>query len=206
MLTGMSSLARRIDHDETPVDDQIVRLHGATWADYERILEVRGDHSAPRVCFDRGDLQIMCPSRSHEFIKSVLAGLVEAYAIDRDIEISALGAWTLKDQDLARGVEPDECYVVGDQRAERPHLAIEVVWTSGGLDKLALYRALGVGEVWVWRRGVLEAHVLTEEGYRPSPRSALFPGLDLALLARLVDSESLTQAVRAFRKALPTPS
>lgn len=30
---------------------------------------------------------------------------------------------------------------------ERPHLAIEVIWTSGGVGKLDLYRRLGVAEV-----------------------------------------------------------
>lgn len=199
----MTSVPARRDRDERPVDDQIVRLHDATWRDYQRILTVRGDRSAPRICFDEGELQIMSPSRSHEFIKSVLGSLVETYAIDRGIEISALGGWTLSDKGLKLGVEPDECYVIGTEETDRPHLAIEVIWTSGGVDKLKLYRALGVGEVWVWRRGSLRAFVLSEEGYRETARSALFPDLDLDRLASFVEAPSLTQAVRAFRASLP---
>ena len=55
---------------------------------------------------------------------------------------------------MQRGVEPDECYVFGDAPdPERPDLAIEVVWTRGGIDKREIYRALGVRELWFWRRG-----------------------------------------------------
>lgn len=43
---------------------------------------------------------------------------------------------------------PPRRALLGSEDAERPHLAIEVVWTSGGLDKLDVYRKLGVREVW----------------------------------------------------------
>ncbi len=34
--------------DDRPRDDHIVVLRGAGWADYQRLLEVRGERSAPR--------------------------------------------------------------------------------------------------------------------------------------------------------------
>jgi hypothetical protein len=37
---------------------------------------------------------------------------------------------------------------------------IEVVWTSGGLGKLEIYRRLGVGEFWQWKRGRIQVHLL----------------------------------------------
>jgi len=30
-------------------EDHFVHLDGVTWADYERLLEIRGDHSAPLI-------------------------------------------------------------------------------------------------------------------------------------------------------------
>jgi hypothetical protein len=36
-----------------------------------------------------------------------------------------------------------------------PDVAIEVIWTRGGLDKLDVYRGLGVPEVWTWQEGRL---------------------------------------------------
>ena len=38
--------------------------------------------------------------------------------------------------------------------------SIEVVVTSGGIDKLARYQALGVPEVWFWQDGVLMVYRL----------------------------------------------
>ena len=34
--------------ENRPQEDGIVILEGVTWADYERLLEIRGDHSAPQ--------------------------------------------------------------------------------------------------------------------------------------------------------------
>jgi hypothetical protein len=51
----------------------------------------------------------------------------------------------LEDKQVERGVEPDECYVLGDvAEPARPDLAIEVVWSSGGINELEIYRKLGV--------------------------------------------------------------
>jgi Uma2 family endonuclease len=61
--------------------------------------------------------------------------------------VLAYGAWTLKSPPNQSGLEPDECYLVGDQDKPTPDLAIEVVWTSGGIDKLEIYGRLGIGEV-----------------------------------------------------------
>ena len=64
------------------------------------------------------------------------------------------------------GCEADECYIFGPRPRDkaRPDLAIEVVWTSGGLDKLEVYRRLEVGEVWFWKDGVIAVHVLDRDG------------------------------------------
>ena len=62
-------------------------------------------------------------------------------------------------------LEPDECYLIGDQARDTPDLAIEVVWTSGGIDKLEIYRRLGVREVWRWKDSRIEVYVLREQHY-----------------------------------------
>lgn len=54
-----------------PEPDSIILLHGATWADYQRLLELRGDKSLPRVAYLEGVLELMSPSLSHEVIKSM---------------------------------------------------------------------------------------------------------------------------------------
>jgi Uma2 family endonuclease len=87
-------------------------------------------------------------------------------------------------------------------RPTNPDLAIEVVWTSGGIDKLDVYRGLGVGEVWIWREGAIEVYVLAGDAYERRARSEALPDIDLSLLAAHIDAEHQTEAVRTYRLAL----
>jgi Uma2 family endonuclease len=86
----------------------------------------------------------MSPSRTHAEIKSYIGCLVEAWCLERSVEFTPYGSWTLKSKQEKRGAEADECYVFGPnpKRKSRPDVAIEVVWTSGGIDKLKVYRKL----------------------------------------------------------------
>ncbi len=183
--------------------DQRIVMYGVPWSAYEAQLSLRGDAPVPRVAYLDGAMELMSPSRDHERLKSYLGRLVEAYALERGLDLSPYGAWTLRTGPRAAGLEPDECYILGpDQRAQRPDLAIEVVWTSGGLDKLEIYRRLEVPEVWVWRDGRLDVHVLRGDGYEPGEQSEQLAGIDIALLASFLDHPTAMQAVRAYRDAL----
>ena len=42
-----------------------------------------------------------------------------------------------------------------------------IAFTSGGIDKLEVYRRLGVQEVWYWRKGRIQPYVLRGEAYEP---------------------------------------
>lgn len=197
-------LAERLrDHDDTPVDDKIVVLRGLSWSDYQRLLEVRGEASVPRYAYLAGDLEIMTPSLPHESIKSRIGRLVEVWCLERGIDFSPCGSWTLENKPKESGIEPDECYVFGDLgEPTRPDLAIEVVWTSGGVKKLEIYRRLGVKEVWFWRRGRISVHVLEADGYSDALSSSVLPGIDLEQLVSFLDRPSASQAMREYRAAL----
>jgi Uma2 family endonuclease len=111
--------------------------------------------------------------------------------------------WTLEAKDEASGVEPDECYVFGDvSEPARPDLAIEVVWTSGGIDQLAAYGRLGLREVWFWRRGRLSVHVLRGDTYEEVAGSQALAGIDLGQLASYLDQPTTSRAMREYRAAL----
>ncbi len=183
--------------------DQRVILHGQRFRDYEVLLALRGESSGVRLYFLEGSIELMSPSIDHEAIEKTLGRLFEAWAEERGVDVNGYGSWTLKSEPDARGAEPDECDVLGGVRKERPDLAIEVQWTRGGLDKLEIYRGLGVREVWIWRRaGAIDVHVLRGDAYVSVERSELLPDLDLAQLARFLPAENQTQAVRAYRAAL----
>ena len=91
-----------------------------------------------------------------------------------------------------------------------PSLAIDVVKTSGGLPKLAVYAGLDVHEVWFWEQGRIAMFLLQppgdaagvdHHGYRQVPRSELLPQVDVELLAELVArGGSQLAAVRELRR------
>lgn len=183
--------------------DQRVILHGVTWAGFEAQLGLRGDVAGPRIAYLDGVMELMSPSRDHERIKSYIGCLIEAFALERGLELSPYGSWTLRDQPQASGLEPDECYIIGlDQSPERPHLAIEVTWTHGGIDKHEIYRRLGVPELWHWEDGKLDVYELHAGQYHRIEESKQLPGIDLKVLVSLLDEPTVTRAVRAFRAAM----
>lgn len=192
------------DYDGGSREDHFVHLRGLTWQDYERLLEIRGENSRPRYTYLEGELEIMSPSRTHDWIKSMTGRLVEVWCLENGFEFSAFGSWTLTDEEAERGAEPDECYIFGDhpENVAKPDLAIEVVWTHGGINELEVYRKLGVREVWYWSRGVIQPYELIDEQYQAIDASKVLPGINLRELARFIDSPTMSHAIREYRKAL----
>lgn len=186
--------------------DQRVTLHGIRWQDYEALLAMRGESSAIRVTYLNGELELMTPSINHEDLRVRLGRLLYAYAEETGIELEGFGSWTLRKEAEARGIEAGECFVLGPmvEPPTVPDLAIEVIWTAGGIDKLEVYRGLGVSEVWFWQDGALRIYLLDGDDYRRFPRSRLLPDLDPDLIVRCMAYPSQTQAVRGLRAAIAT--
>jgi Uma2 family endonuclease len=200
-LLAMSTAAAAPSAVPRP-QDQRVFLNDVSWEDFELILRIRGDQAGVRVTYLDGVLELMTPSIDHEGIKKTIARLLEAYAEERGLPFNGFGSWTLKNAARKSALEPDECYSLSLGRPTSPDLAIEVVWTSGGIDKLDVYLGLRVREVWFWRDGVIEVTALAGDRYERRERSELLPDLDLAELARYIDPENQTDSVRRYRTAL----
>lgn len=189
--------------EHVPNADQRIVLHEVPWSHYELMLAVRGEAQVPRMAYSCGELELMSPSKDHEHIASRIGRLIEEYAALTDLEVEPYGSWTVRNARRARGIEPDECYIIGpDQGKDLPDLAIEVDWTSGGIEKLEIYLALGVREVWRWKAGCIELHILTGGSYERRSMSELIPGLDPDLIARLVQCPTLKDARRRLREAI----
>src|SRR5437762_2456396 len=149
MHAMFSKRGAEASHDDVSNDDHLTVLRDAAWSDYQRLQELRGDRPVPRLAFSDGALELMTPSRAHENLKSLIGCLVEVWCLERGIDFSVFGSWTLESKEARRGVEPDECYVFGDAaEPTRPDLAIEVIGTSGRIDKREIYRAFRVREIW----------------------------------------------------------
>jgi Uma2 family endonuclease len=149
-----------------------------------------------------GTLEIMSPARTHEHDKTLIARLVEADGDEMGLDLIGFGSETYRRKAKEAGVEPDECYCLGTAKPV-PDFAIEVVHTSGGVDKLEIYRRLKVPEVWFWARERFWVYRLVGRRYVEKPRSEVLPGFNLAACAQLVASTEESQqaaAVRAWRK------
>lgn len=174
-------------------------LSGVSWQQYEELLEKLGDSPWYRVTYWEGVLEIMAPSRKHDRSKTDIGMLLEAYFQEARIRFWGLGSTTFRQQKQQSGTEPDECYCLGSEK-EFPDLAVEVVVTSGSIDKLEVYRRLNVLEVWFWKQGKFVVHCLRSDGYEQIDQSELLPDLDLELLGSYVQHPDPLEAVLEFRE------
>lgn len=181
--------------------DQRVILGGIDWWQFEAFLAIRGDRAGVRVTYLEGALEIMSPSRTHETLKTLIARLLEAYADETGLVFEGYGSLTMRNAPKQRAIEPDECYAVGAAK-EFPDLAVEVMWTRGGIDKLDVYRGLGVREVWIWKKEELRAYELRGGAYVEIAESVVIPGLTPSFIGGFLDCETQTEAVRKMRAAL----
>ena len=174
---------------------------GASWQAYEALLAKMGDSAGYRVAYLDGILEIMSPSRRHEGEKKRIATLLEVYFEETDTEYFPLGSTTFRQEERRGGAEPDESYCIGADK-EFPDLVIEVVVSSGGTDKLEIYRRLQVREVWFWRGKGFSVFRLQGDRYQAIARSEILPNLDLNALAEYVGYPSQLEAVKAFRREI----
>jgi Uma2 family endonuclease len=163
-------------------------LEGIDWRTYSRLLRAFAEKPGIRLTYDRGSLEIMSPLLLHDDDARFLGRLIVALTEELDLPIKAGGSTTLRRQLRERGIEADECYWIANAERMRgrrrlnlrtdppPDLAVEVDVTSSSLNRLAIYAALGVPEVWRLHDDVLTFHVLgAREAYVTAKRSRAFP-------------------------------
>ena len=182
-----------------PPEEQRMLLSNVSWKEYVTMRELL-DGPSLRMTYAEGVLELMSPSPEHELWKKNIARLVELFAHVKGIDLYGYGNTTFKKEAKERGAEPDECYLVGKKLADYPEIVLEVVHTAPLLDKLGVYFAFGVAEVWVFRNGTFTLHVLDAAAGRYDVRAAsvLVPGLDFAVVARYAVREDSPKALREF--------
>jgi Uma2 family endonuclease len=200
MLPGVVTATHTLSFDE----DQRVVLSAMSWQDFEAFLAIRGERSGVRMYYLDGAIEIMRPTKTHEGRKTLLARLLEVWAMETGLVLNGFGSWTLKHEMREAGAEPDECYIVGEVDKDIPDLAIEVEWSRvTGLAKPEIYRRLGVRELWTLKNdGQLVVRVLEDGDWIERATSLAFPTLDLAWLLSFLDIEPQGKAVFALRDAL----
>lgn len=197
------------------IDEPLERLllTNISWQTYERILDEMGE-SHYRLTYDDGDLEFMTLSFGHEHAGGWIGRLIFFLALEWNIPICTGGSTTLKKSLRKKGLEPDECFWIKHEEQMRnkktwdaftdppPDLAVEVDITHSSLDRLRIYAALGVPEVWRYDGNSFTVLVLGANGkYKTKTKSLAFPRLPLTEFARFVaklGSDDEVQLIKEF--------
>ncbi|VTU00608.1 Uncharacterized protein OS=Nostoc punctiforme (strain ATCC 29133 / PCC 73102) GN=Npun_F4828 PE=4 SV=1: Uma2 [Gemmataceae bacterium] len=201
-----------------------VRIANVPWDMYEGVLKAFGDRRGVRVTYDRGELEIMVPSQEHEKDGEFLARLIVIMTEEFGLPLQHGGSTTLKRKGMKKGLEPDKCFwiasaarVAGVAKLNLkihppPDLAIEVDVTRSSLDRLGIYRSLGVGELWRLEGDDLQFYALgADKKYAPTATSSVFPGVapsDLMAFVKqartAMNQNTPAAAFRAWARQLAT--
>jgi len=210
-------VAKAPPQPEQPHSEQRVLLRDISWETYQSLRLIEENHHL-RMTYDRGLLEIMSPSRKHERVSHLIGLMIHEWTVLHDIGLESGGNTTFRREDLDRGLEPDHCYWIANEAKVRgkdeidlsvdppPDLALEVDVSHASVQKLPIYNALGVPEVWRWRHAMLEVLTLDNDGqYTPQKGSKALPRFPLRLVEDFLERRHMgndTSLMKAFRKAI----
>jgi len=175
--------------------EQRTLLENISWSTFETLLKEIGNKRGYRIAYDEGRLEIMSPLYEHENPKIRSDRFIFMLAEELYIEIKSAGSTTFKLKNAQKGIEPDNCYYIQNEPAVRdreeldletappPDLAIEIDITSSSMNKLAIYSALRVPELWLYNGRVLKFYQLVETEYIERDFSIAFPFVSAAEMA-----------------------
>ena len=181
-----------------PLECKLVTLRGINWEQFKTIELQLENKREIKLSYLAGVMEIMSPiGKTHEYIKSTLGLLLEAYMRSKNIRFYKRGGFTLEELGYAYGT-PDESYCIGSDK-EIPDIAIEIIVNSGTIDRRELYEPTQVPEVWFWKIDQLRVFHLQESGeYEEVSKSQFFPDLDLNLLVKYVGYLDQYDAINEF--------
>ncbi|MGB5594128.1 MAG: Uma2 family endonuclease [Crocosphaera sp.] len=194
-----------------------VILNNITWKTFKNILKELGNKRVIRLAYDQGFVEIMTPFGEHEHSNRFIDNLILVIALELNLNIKTMGSLTLKKEMIKKGVEPDSCYYLKNEPLVRhkqdirldidpaPDLVLEIDMSNSSLNKLPIYAALEVPEIWRYDGSEFIIFILdsNNQSYSKSEYSMAFPWLKLAELLPFIqqslkDGETLT--LKAFRQ------
>ncbi|GAB4470788.1 MAG: Uma2 family endonuclease [Elainellaceae cyanobacterium] len=194
--------------------EERVVLQNVSWRLYEQLLQELGESRAVRLTYDQGTLELMSPLLPHESSKCSLDRLIAVLAEELALNFRSVGSLTCKREDLQRGVEPDSAYYLQNEPLIRqnaqiqlpndppPDLVVEIEYSSAALDKLPIYAALGVPELWRYDGRSLLIYALVGGVYAEtdlSPTFATIPVKQIPSFLQLAATVGEIEMVKQFR-------
>ncbi|ACK66544.1 protein of unknown function DUF820 [Rippkaea orientalis PCC 8801] len=191
-----------------------VILNNITWETFNQLLLELGENRASRLAYNDGIIEIMTPFGQHEHSNRFIDDLIRVIALELNLNIKKMGSLTLKKDLIKKGVEPDSCYYLTNEPLVRhkqdirlnidppPDLVLEIDMSNSSLNKLPIYVALGVPEVWQYQGSTLIGFILDSDNqnYAQSDYSLAFPWLELAQIPPFIQ-QSLRDGETATLKA-----
>jgi Uma2 family endonuclease len=203
--------------------EQRIVLAGVSWQKYETLLAEMAEQRTARFTYDHGRLEMMTPLDEHERCHKLIESLILVLADVMQIQVDGYKTPILKRLDLGVATEPDAGYYIQNvaQIGKKttidlsidppPDLILEVSLTKTTVNKLPIYLALGIPEVWRYSskpgtdffRGSLIIYGLEGETYMESGSSLAFPFLTAARILQFIDQSDtlgLMTGLRSLRE------
>ncbi|KAM3098081.1 Uma2 family endonuclease [Phormidesmis sp. 146-35] len=187
----------------------------ATWQDYQKLCQQRGDGSIPRIKYHNGEVSLMSPLPIHGRDAHLIAQIVITLLDHNDREYDAFTPVTMTLPEES-GIEPDYCFYIDNWQAVSgkkridwqtdppPDLVIEIDVTS--YSEINDYLPYRVPEVWLFKQQKLLIYQLQNSTYQLQTQSRYFPNIDLestiAQCLQIAYDRNTSAAIRDLRQQL----
>jgi Uma2 family endonuclease len=197
-------------------------IRDSTWNDYQSLTRLLPPPL--RLAFDGSNIEIMVTSNLHEIYAEALGDLFKAVAGALGVAYFTCRSASWDRPEVERGLQADNSYYLdlakikaaaaAEQKQSRefqdypePDLAIEVDLSPPKADRLSIYKALGVPELWIFDGTTLTISRLAKDGrYEVVESSGFLPLRPAQILQWLLhenradDYDGWTQRIRTWAK------
>ncbi len=170
-----------------------ILIPNVRWSLYETFVDALPEGSPVHLAYDGKDLEIMVTGPLHDDFADLLDAFFKAVAGSLGVRHKPQGQTTWKRPEIEKGLEADRCYYIDPVKIAaalaarkagsndvkdypNPDLAIEVDISPPEANRLSIYAAMRVAELWTFDGTTLTIRRLGEDGrYHAVERSGFLP-------------------------------
>lgn len=208
--------------DSSITSEQRVVLDKISWQKFENILAELGAERTTRFAYYRGRMEMMNPYEEHERYRKLIESLLLVLADETYLKVVGFSSALLQQPEVQCAIEPNACFYISHapqmlgktnldlSQDPLPDLVLDIAFTSSTFDKLPIYAALGIAEVWSYTSNnssptpehQLSIYQLQNQQYFASETSLAFSFLPAARVLEFIeqsDSLGLVQSLQLLR-------
>ncbi|MFS8118291.1 MAG: Uma2 family endonuclease, partial [Microcoleus sp.] len=121
--------------DRETIDQRVVL--GGNWAQFKLIPKASEDSPGVKLSFFAGAIEILMPGFQHENFSEIIGYLVTTFLLTQGIRFYPSGSMT-QEKTGEVSTQADKSFCL-ETAKPIPDVSIEIVYTSGGLNKLQKY-------------------------------------------------------------------